>query len=117
MTSLPLDALPALSGVPVYVGYPPTGAVLPYICIRPLDMGPTNAIAGCALFWDTHFSVYACTNSVNSCYSLSTDLLSLYHGAIVDGVAISASFSYMGAEIEGHYETLITLQFDKGEDN
>lgn len=103
-------------GVSNFEGYPATGAGLPYTVTRPLDVGTDNELAlnGDAVDWNFQFSVYACGASVEASFNLALAVIKTLQGAWVRGTTLSASMGYNGAEVEGHYESQVTVQLNQG---
>ena len=99
-----------------HVGYSPTGAALPYVVIRPLDMGLDIELNldGSAVAWNTQASVYCCAASVEASFNLALAVIGTLQGARVQGTTLAASMGYNGAEVEGHYESQVTVQLAQG---
>lgn len=103
------------NGLTIYPGYPATGASLPYTVARPLIVTPdSEAIAGNATVWDTQYSLYACSGSVEASLNLAVVLMTLLQGARIGGTTLSTSMGYAGAQVEGHYESQVTVQLNQG---
>jgi hypothetical protein len=99
----------------VHTGYPPTGAQLPYVVHRPLIIdGDDIAINGDALSWDYQTTLYACAGSVEGSFNLAVVLMQALQGARVGGTTLSTSMGYNGAQVEGHYESQVTVQLNQG---
>ncbi|QDH92740.1 tail terminator [Microbacterium phage Sinatra] len=110
ITSL-LDA----AGVPSVTGYAATKAALPYVVARPLTtLYGEMALNGSALSWDTQFALYCAAGSVEASHNLATDVVRILHGVRVGDSTLAASLGYVGAQVEGHYETQVTIQTDQG---
>jgi hypothetical protein len=103
-------------GVPVHSGYAPSGVALPYVVSRPLlvDTVTELAINGDAVDWDFNFSVYCCGASVEASFNLALAVIGTLQGARVRGTTLAASMGYNGAEVEGHYESQVTVQLNQG---
>lgn len=98
-----------------YLGYAPTGAKLPYVVHRPLLVDDqTVAVAGNAIDWDFQSTLYCCAGSVEASFNLALAVVGTLQGARVGGSTLSASIGYSGAEVEGHYESQITVQINQG---
>lgn len=109
------DITTLVTMAPAYDGYAPTGAELPYVVNRPLVMDPDGvALAGNAYDWDTQFSLYCCGGSVEASFNLAGMVLTALHGARVAGTTLSCSMGYIGAQVEGHYESQVTVQLNQG---
>jgi hypothetical protein len=108
-------ALTPLS-VASYIGYAPTGAALPYVVIRPLDIGTDTELAlnGDAIDWNLQSSVYCCGASVEASFNLALAVIGTLQGARAGGTTLAASMGYNGAEVEGHYESQVTAQLNQG---
>ena len=101
--------------VPSHEGYPPTGAKLPYVVSRPLLVDDVElALNGDALGWDFQFSLYCCGASVEASFNLALAVIGTLQGARVGGTTLAASMGYNGAEVEGHYESQVTVQLNQG---
>lgn len=111
-----VNALVALTGVQVWPGYAPTGAGLPYAVSRPLDVGHDDelAITGDAHDWNVQISVYCCAASVEASFNLALAVIGTLQGARMRGTTLSATMGYNGAEVEGHYESQVTVQLNQG---
>lgn len=105
------------AGLTVYTGYPPTGVKVPYTVHRPLilaDLPETTSIAGTSGIWDYQSSLYACGASVEASYNLAVELMRALTGKYVNGSTLSTSMGYNGAQVEGHYESQVTVQINQG---
>jgi hypothetical protein len=103
------------AGHPVFDGYAHTGATLPYTVHRPLLVTPEGvAISGDALGWDFQHSLYACAGSAEASFNLALMLMQGLQGRYVGGTTLSVSMGYSGAQIEGHYESQLTVQLNQG---
>ena len=111
------DITEALSGlgVQVYVGYPPTGVQLPYVVHRPglIDV-PDIAVCGGAVDWDFSHDLYACGASVEASFNLAKLVLGARQGNRIGDSTLATSMGYMGAQVEGHYESQVTAQSYQG---
>lgn len=108
------DSLATLS-VATHVGYPPTGARLPYVVLRPMLVDPsTNSLAGVAIDWDSQVAAYCAAASPEASGNLAISVMRALHGARVAGYVLSTSMGYMGAQVEGHYESQVTIQCNQG---
>lgn len=102
-------------GVAVLNGYAGTKAQLPYIVNRPLLTDYQDvAINGAALDWNQEFSLYACAGSVEASFNLAVALINHLQGQRVGGTTLAASMGYSGAQVEGHYESEVTVQLNQG---
>lgn len=100
----------------VYPGYAATGARLPYVVSRPSSLvdGEERAISGDSVAWDMQFMFYCCAASVEASYNLALQVIGNLDGVWVLGSTITTSIGYIGASVEGHYETLVTVQSYQG---
>ncbi|USH44762.1 tail terminator [Microbacterium phage Juanyo] len=110
------DALGGI-GDPVYVGFAPSNAKVPYVVLRPLildlgDEGP--AIAGNAITWDNQVSAYCAGGSVEASFNLAKAVMGALQGVRVADYVLSTSMGYDGAPVEGHYEAQVTIQNNQG---
>jgi hypothetical protein len=102
-------------GVPTYEGYAPSGAALPYVVQRPLLVDYVNlAVTGDAVDWSLQFTVYCCGASVSASFNIALAVMQRLHGQVVGGSVIAASMGYSGAQVEGHYESQVTIQINQG---
>lgn len=109
------DITELITVAPSHVGYAPTKAQLPYCVTRPLYIDPDSvAINGDALAWGSQFSVYCCGAGVEASYNLAVDVMQELQGASVGGTTLSTSMGYSGAQVEGHYESQVTVQLNQG---
>lgn len=111
-----IEEITALSSFqPVVVGYAHSGQRAPYIVTRPLLVDVLEeAIAGDALGWDFQLSFYCAGGSVEASYNLAVDLMRDLQGQRVAGTTLSTSMGYIGAVVEGHYESQVTVQLNQG---
>lgn len=111
-----LNAKIAPLGVGVWPGYAPTGAGLPYVVTRPLDVGLDTevAVAGNAFDWNTQISAYCCAESVEASFNLALAVVQTLQGSRLRGTTLSATIGYNGAQVEGHYESQVTVQLNQG---
>lgn len=109
-----IDAL--VTVVPSHIGYAPTGAELPYAVHRPLyiDTDDSEALNGDAIVWDTQTAIYCCAASVEASFNLALSIMKTLQGARVAGTTLSTSMGYSGAQVEGHYESQVTVQLNQG---
>ncbi len=104
----------ALRGVniKVYEGYPETGAKSPYVVVRPMSLEESldgGAICGDAISWDNRIALYCRAGSVQASHNLALDAMRTLHGRYMDETTMTASLGYVGAVVEGQYESQITL--------
>lgn len=109
------DITDLVTVAPSHTGYAPTGAALPYVVSRPLIIDDAElAINGDALDWDFQFSLYCCGASVEACFNLAVMVMGELQGKRVGGTTLSTSMGYVGALVEGHYESQVTVQLNQG---
>lgn len=100
---------------PSYIGYAATNAQLPYAVIRPLATDPADvAVAGTVYAWDNDLSLYCCGGSVEASYNLSKDAVRKLAGQRYGGSTLVARIGYVGAAVEGHYESQVTIETTQG---
>lgn len=98
-----------------YAGYPATGASLPYVVTRPMLIDPEAiTLDGMATAWDIMFSVYCVAGSVDASFNLARDVMTAVQGKRVGDSTLSASMGYVGATVEGRYESQLTIQAHQG---
>ena len=103
-------------GVPVYRGYPMSGARLPYVVCRPLLVDVSDLVmGGDAVAWNLQFAIYCCGESVEASFNLAKIVMGTLQGKRVGGSSLTTSMGYSGAFIEGHYESQVTTQVYQGE--
>ena len=110
-------ALATLGDVLAHAGYAATGAKPPYYVVRPLYIGDGAegpALNGERLVWDTQLAVYCCGASVAASLYLAEDLMKRLQGASLAGSTIETSMGYIGAQVDGHYESEVTIQLNRG---
>lgn len=108
-----IDAL--VVSAPSHVGYAPTGTQLPYVVSRPLLVDDLAvAVNGDAIDWDFQFSLYCCATSVEASFNLALMVMNDLQGQRVGGTTLSTSMGYTGAQVEGHYESQVTVQLNQG---
>lgn len=109
-----IDAL--IVNHPSHIGYAPTGARVPFVVTRPLLYGDAldRAISGDSLGWDTQFSLYCAAGSVEASFNLAIEVMQTLDGARVAGTTLATSMGYTGAQVEGHYESQVTVQLNQG---
>ena len=102
-------------GVPHFDGYPASDTMLPYVANRPLIADYTDlALNGDAIAWDTQFTLYCAAGSVTASYNLAIAVIGAVHGKRVGNTTLAASMGYSGAQVEGHYESQVTVQLNQG---
>ena len=103
------------AGLSIVSGYAGTQTKLPYTVVRPLLLGdPQVAVAGNGLAWDEQHTLYACGESVEASFNLAVLLMKTLDGARVGGTTLSTTMGYSGAQVEGHYESQVTVQLNRG---
>ncbi|QWS69678.1 tail terminator [Microbacterium phage WilliamStrong] len=108
-----IDAL--IVSVPSHTGNAPTGAALPYVVSRPLIIDDAVlAINGAAIDWDFQFSLYCAAASVEASFNAAVMVMGDLQGKRVGGTTLSTSMGYVGALVEGHYESQVTVQLNQG---
>jgi hypothetical protein len=100
---------------PGHTGFAPTGAALPYTVTRPMLIDADAVhLDGSASTWDQQYSVYCAAESVEACYNLALSVMGTLQGARVGDTTLSTSMGYVGAPVEGHYESQVTVQLNQG---
>jgi hypothetical protein len=113
--SVLLDIGGLVTVAPLYTGYPPTDASLPYVVHRPLIVdSDVPALSGDAIDWDFQTSLYCCGASVEASFNLALAVAGTLQGARVGDTTLSASIGYIGTQVEGHYESQVTVQLNQG---
>lgn len=116
--ALTLEALTAYLdglGVPAVSGQAATKASLPYVVGRPLILDFDElALNGDAISWDNQYSLYCAGASVDASFNLAKAVMQALHGQYVLGSTLATSLGYIGAQVEGHYETQVTVQINQG---
>jgi hypothetical protein len=109
------DITELVTSAPCHSGYAPTGAQLPYAVHRPLVLdGSSVAVDGSAFMWDYQSTIYACGASVEASFNLAVAIMAELQGARVSGSTLTTSMGYSGAQVEGHYESQVTVQLNSG---
>ncbi|WNM75058.1 tail terminator [Microbacterium phage Morrigan] len=104
-----------VGSAPSHIGEAPTGATMPYVVSRPLLVDDLNvAVNGKAIDWDFQFSLYCCAASVEASYNLAVMVMKDLQGQRVGGTTLTTSMGYTGAQVEGHYESQVTVQLNQG---
>lgn len=110
-----IGALVSGTGVALFSGYAPTGTEPPYAVHRPLYIDPEEvAVAGDIIAFDYQTSLYCCGASVDASFNMALLLMRTLNTARVDGSTLTTSMGYIGAQVEGHYETQVTVQLNTG---
>lgn len=110
-----IKTLVLAEGITFHTGYAPTGARPPYAVHRPLFLDDiTIALSGDAVDWDYQTSIYACGASVEASFNLAVSIMRALQGARVSDTTLSTSMGYTGAQVEGHYESQVTVQLNQG---
>lgn len=113
--SLLTDISSLVVQAPVYTGYAPTDAQLPYVVHRPLLVDVVDmAVSGDSLGWDYQTTLYCCGASVEASFNLALAVVGTLQGKRVGNTTLSASVGYTSVPIEGHYESQITIQINQG---
>lgn len=109
------DIVGLITAAPSHIGYPPTGAKLPYALTRPLLADDLEAaVAGNAIDWDFQFTIYCCAASVEASFNLAMLVMQDLQGARVGDTTLATSLGYDGAQVEGHYESAVVVQLHQG---
>ena len=109
------DIVALVTAAPTVVGYPATGTPLPYVTARPLVIGGDElALDGSAIDWDFQFTLYCCGASVEACFNLAVLVMGQLQGKRVGSTTLATSMGYSGAQVEGHYESQVTVQLNQG---
>lgn len=109
------NEIDALITADSHIGYAPTGAQPPYVVSRPLLLDDINlAIAGNDIAWDAQFSIYCVGASVEASYNLAVQTMQDLQGKRVGGTTLTTSMGYTGAQVEGLYESQVTVQLNQG---
>ncbi len=109
------DITALVQSAPAHEGYAPTGTRTPYVVSRPLLVDDVSvAVAGNAIAWDDQFSLYCCGASVEACYNLALMVMADLQGKRVAGTTLTTSMGYIGVQVEGHYESQVTVQLNRG---
>lgn len=109
------DITALVHAAPCMEGYPATGQKLPYVVSRPLLTDSLEgAITGDAIDWDFQFSLYCCGASVEASFNLAVAVMAELQGARAGGTTLKTSMGYSGAQVEGHYESQVTVQLNQG---
>ena len=113
MTSI--SALARTAGLTVFDGYAKTGSTPPYVVNRPMILDTDDlALCGQALDWDFSFSLYCVGASVEASYNLALRLMQALQGQSVGDSTLSCSMGYSGNQVEGRYESQVTIQINQG---
>ena len=100
---------------PAHTGYAPSQAQAPYVVSRPLLIDDlTVALDGSAIDWDFQFSLYCVGASVEVSYNLALGVMGDLQGKRVGDTTLSTSMGYIGAQVEGLYESQVTVQLNQG---
>lgn len=109
------DITALVTAAPAIEGYPGTGQKVPYVVSRPLLVDDLElALNGEAIDWDLQFTLYCCGASVEASFNLALAVMAELNGARVGGTILSTSMGYSGAQVEGHYESQVTVQLNQG---
>lgn len=110
------DITALVTAAPAHEGYAPTGAKTPYVVSRPLLADDLEiALNGDALGWDFQFSLYCAAASVEASFNLAIAVMQDLQGKRVGGTTLTTSMGYIGAQVEGHYESQVTVQLNQGD--
>lgn len=104
-----------LGDVQHFNGYATTGAKVPYVVNRPLLIDHEElALDGNPVGWDFQFSLYCAGGSVEASYNLALLVIDRLQGQRVGDSTLDCSMGYIGAQVEGHYESQVTVQINQG---
>lgn len=110
-----IAALIQAAGVSTHSGYASTGAVPPYVVVRPMIIDTdVFTIDGGAMNWDFNFGVYCVGASVAASYNLAVLTMQALQGQRVGGSTLACTMGYVGAQVEGRYESQVTVQVNQG---
>ena len=110
------DITDMVQAAPAHKGYAPTGARVPYVVSRPLliDDALDRALSGDPIALDTQFSLYCCGASVAASYNLAVAVMKELDARPLAGTTLKTSMGYIGVQVEGHYESQVTVQLNQG---
>jgi hypothetical protein len=108
------DITSLVTVAPTVEGYPDTGQMLPYVVSRPLVIDPVSLALNSTIDWDYQYSLYCCAASVEASYNLALAVMGDLQDKRVGGTLLSTSMGYVGAQVEGHYESQVTVQLNQG---
>lgn len=110
------DITNMVTAAPAHEGYAPTGAKVPYVVSRPLLFQDEldRALSGDPVAWDTQYSLYCAGGSVEASFNLAVLVMQELDGQYVAGTTLKTSMGYIGAQVEGHYESQVTVQLNQG---
>lgn len=110
-----ITALVQGAGISTHEGYAKTGSKPPYVVIRPMVIDPdVLALCGQSIDWDFNFGIYCVGASVDASYNLGAMVMQALQSQRVGGSVLSCSMGYVGAQVEGRYETQVTVQINQG---
>lgn len=96
-------------------GYPASGARPPYVVVRPMIVDHENvAVNGQAIDWDHQYGLYCVGGSVEASFNLAKSVVAGLDGGRFGDSTASLSIGYVGAQVEGNYETQVTAQSTQG---
>lgn len=105
-----------LTDEPAFVGYAPTGQKVPYSVVRPIIIADEGRnLDGSAAAWDQQYGVYCVGGSVEASYNLAIMCIKRLDGKRVGSTTLSTSMGYVGAVVEGAYESQVTVQLNQGD--
>ena len=109
------DITELISAAPTTTGYAASGQELPYVVTRPLTLDVAEVtLDGKTLQRDHQYSAYCAGASVEACFNLALLVMAQLQGALVGGTTLNTSMGYVGAQVEGHYESQVTIQLNQG---
>lgn len=109
------DVIALVTSAPAFVGNAPTDQKMPYVASSLLLLDDLElAINGEAIDWDFQFSLYCAAASVEAAFNLAVMVCNDLQGKRVGGTTLSTSVGYNGAQVEGHYESQVTVQLNQG---
>lgn len=104
-----------LGDIQYFQGYAATGAQPPYVVNRPLVIDHEDlALDGNPIGWDFQFSLYCAGESVEASFNLALLAMGRLQGQRVGDSTLDTSMGYIGAQVEGHYESQLTVQIYQG---
>ncbi|QBZ73205.1 tail terminator [Microbacterium phage Theresita] len=102
-------------GLVAYTGYPSSNSRAPYVVVRPMIVDTENiAINGATIDWDHQYGLYCVGGSVEASFNLAKAVVQGLDGERMGDSTLSPSIGYVGAQVEGNYETQVTVQSTQG---
>ena len=110
-----IEAQPVPSTSMIAIGDVPSQVAYPYIVIRPIYTAPDErAVCGQSLTWGQQVGVYCVAQAPDASMYIAHNVIGALDGEMIDGAVLQAEATYSGSNVNGVFESLVTIRYEKG---